>query len=254
MRGVLSVERAIKCSSCGRRSANYARRHSGERLCFICLRRDLIREVKRSFSLIDRKGLGLKIAVPLSPCRLVEGVVLVQLLTEIEKEFSGKVIGVITDEGLLECLADLREYCYDIVFAVLDTGVVKRRGYAEGLYRALGVTVDVIAFPATLDDLLSFFLNNLVYENEVLNLRVYAKYGEVEFIVPMYRILKTDLLAYALASGVLRNLSCLNYFNKPDTLSIFASQLSLEHPELLYRFVYSILKHPRGKRGCSPPA
>lgn len=246
-----------KCSSCGRRPATYFRRHSGEKLCSACLYRDLIREIKKSFSLIEKKGLGLKVAIPIDSGRLVESVVLMRLLSEVEKEFSGEVVGVITEEELLDCVTDLRGYCNDLVFMALDYEEIEENSDVSSALSSLGARFDVVALPATLDDIFVSFLKSLVYDHEIAKPKIYVRLGEVEFIFPMYRILKTDLLAFALTSGILKGLShstCLSLdkSGRPDTLSRLASQLSMKHPELLYRFLYSELsQHPDGSRGLT---
>ncbi|MEM0066296.1 MAG: hypothetical protein QW459_04410 [Sulfolobales archaeon] len=239
--GVLKAGGVIECSSCGRRPAIYFRRHSGERLCSICLHRDLVKEIKRSFSLIGKKGLGLKVAVPIVSCRFIESVVLMKLLNEVEQEFSGEVVGVVTEEELLDSITNVRRYCNDIVFIALGYEDVKKSIDVFKAFSSLGARFDVVALPATLDDILVSFLNSLVYDYEIVKPKVYAKHDGIEFIFPMHRILKTDILAYALASGILRGLSYPTCLNEPDALSRFASQLSMEHPELLYRFLYSEL-------------
>lgn len=238
---VLRARDAIECSSCRRRPAVYFRRHSGERLCSICLYRDLVREIKRSFSLIGKKGLGLKVAVLVYSCRLIESAVLMKLMSEVEQEFGGEVVGIVTEERLLGCVTDLRRYCHDIVFIAVDGEALKEINSVFRVFSSLGARVDVVALPATLDDILVTFLNNLVYGGKIVKPEVYVRHSELELVLPMCRILKTDLLAYALTSGVLKGLSYSNCLSRPDALSRFASQLSIKHPELLYRFLYSAL-------------
>lgn len=232
---------AGECSSCRRHRATYARRQSGEKLCAICLYRDLVREVKRSFSLAGKKGYGLKVGVLVDSRRLIESVVLMKLLGEVEREFGGKVVGIVTDEVLIDCLPGMRRYCENVVIKLLEEELSTEDPDIESLYNALGMKLDVLAYPATLNDLLTFFLKSLAFRYEIRKPKVYARYREVEFIAPMHRILRTDILAYALISRIIDDLNCLDLTTKEDTLDKFSAQLSLEHPELLYRFLYSML-------------
>lgn len=190
---------------------------------------------------MSRRGFGLRVAVLIDPRRLAESLVLARLLEEVEQGFGGEVIGVVTEEGLLECLSDIRKHCCDLVFVVLDKGM-SAKDDVHSIHRAINLRADVVALPATLNDLLDLFLRGLVYRGEIIKPKVHVRYGEVEFLSPMHRILRTDILAYALITGVFRSVGCLDYFNEPDTLGRFVSQLSLEHPELLYRFLYSAIK------------
>lgn len=231
-----------ECSSCRRRRAIYARRQSGEKLCAVCLYRDLVREIKRSFSLVGKKGYGLKVGVLVDSRRLIESVVLVKLLGEVEREFGGKVVGIVTEEVLIDCLPGMRRYCENVVTVLLGEELSSEDPDIESIYDALGMKLDVLMHPATLNDLLTFFLKSLAFRYEIRKPKVHAKYREIEFIAPMRRILRTDVLAYALISGIIDDLNCLDFTIKVDILDKFSAQLSLEHPELLYRFLYSMLK------------
>lgn len=239
--GALGEAVTAECSSCGRRPASYFRRHSGERLCAVCLRRDLVRKIKRSFSLLGKRGFGLRVAVLIDPSRLAESLALTRLLDEIEREFGGVVVCVVAGEEALECLRDVRRHCWDTIFAspcrrVLEEVVRYGRASCD-----VGARVDVVALPGTLDDLLALFLRGLVLEGELVKPSVHAKCCEREFLIPLYAVPRADVVAYALASGTLRNLECPGSPEKPDALSRLASRLSLEHPELLYRFMRSML-------------
>lgn len=177
----------------------------------------------------------------IDPCRLAESVVLARLLNEVEQEFGGEVVGVVAEEGLLECLSSLRRFCIDLAFIIPDKGPTAKNG-ADHFCHALRLRADVVAVPTTLDDMLDHFLRGLAYRGEIAKPRIHSRCDEVELIAPMHRILRVDVLAYALATGVLESVDCPGRPDGPDAIGEFVSRLSLEHPELLYRFLYSILK------------
>ncbi len=238
---MLDAEEVARCSSCGRRPASYFRRHSGERLCAVCLRRDLARKVKSSFSLLSRRGVGLKVAVLVDPARIVESLVLAQLLDEIEQGYGGTVIGIVSSDEEPECAYEVRRCCRDVVFAVLRGSPVEELVLRGRACCDPGVRVDVVALPGTLDDLLTAFLKELVRGGELAKPRVYARCGELELLVPLYSVPRVDVLAYALVSGMLGDLKCPGSAERPGALSRLTSRLSLEHPELLYRFMHSMM-------------
>ncbi|MCX8184414.1 MAG: hypothetical protein RMI56_06015 [Sulfolobales archaeon] len=231
---------ARECSSCRKRLASYFRRHSGERLCGICLHRNLVREVKRSFSKISKKGFRLKIAIPVYSRKIVESIVLMRILSEVEMEFNSEVVGVVLDEELIECSPVLRKHCRDLVFTSLS-GDLFEVSDIERAIANLAIRLDIVALPETLSDLLTQFLKNLVSRYEVMKPRVYSKFSDIEVLIPMYRVLKTDIIAYAHISGILKSLDCFNpAVEKVDILEKLTTQLSLKHSELVYRFLHSV--------------
>ncbi|MCS7099377.1 MAG: hypothetical protein RMH84_01260 [Sulfolobales archaeon] len=231
---------AVLCSSCGRRSASYYRRHSGEKLCAICLYRDLAREIKRSFSLIRKKSFGLKIAVLVYSHRIVESTVLMKILSDIERGFNSEVVCVVLEEELFECYSVFRRYCQDVVFSSLGRDVLEG-GYVQKAIAGLTTRLDVVALPETLNDILTLFLKNLVNKYVIEKPRIYFKSGDVEVVVPMYRVLKTDVTAYAHISGILKSLDCFNTsVGNVEVLEKLAVWLSLKHPELVYRFLRNV--------------
>ncbi len=235
----------IKCSYCERRSANYLRRQSGEKLCVTCLYRDLVKEVKRAFSLAYKRGVGLKVGILVCSCWLVEGFVLSKILNDIERGFQGVTVGLVVEDFLLGCANELRKYVDDVVFLPGESICAERYLNPESFLNLLGIRLDIIAVPLTLNDILATFLRNLLYYNTVLKPWVSARSGDLNVLIPMYRILRSDIYSYALVSGVLEHVgNCPRCEEKIEIVDKLVTSISMEHPELLYRFLRSYLTLP----------
>jgi len=240
-------ERAL-CTRCRRRSATYLRRQSGERLCTTCLYRDLVKEVRRAFSFTSKRGVGLKVGVLVSSCWLVEGFVLSKVLNDVEREFQGVTVGLIVEDRLLECANDLRRYVDEVVFLHWGQAGIKEYLDSGSAPNISGIRLDIVAVPLTLNDILSDFLRNLIYRGTMLRRWISVRGDGFDVLAPMYRILRTDVYSYALTSGMLRRLElCHQIEGKAETVDKLVALLSMEHPELLYRFLHSYLAPPQRK-------
>ena len=171
----------------------------------------------------------------MEPCRLVESVVLVKILCDVEREFYGEVVGVLP-EGLVGCFHHLRRYSSDLVLADVPSGAAK--DYLDPEWEP-PMRLDVVAVPGTLNDMLALFLRRLVYKYEIGVPAPHVRRGALEGLVPMYRVPRGEVLAYALLTGILANLDCHVETAEGDVVDRFVAQLSVEHPELLYRFLSS---------------
>lgn len=232
----------VKCTYCNRRPATYLRRESGEKLCATCLYRDLVKKVRRAFSLVDKRGVGLKVGVLVCSCRLVEGFILSKILNDIEREFQGVTVGLIAEDCLLGCANELRRYVDDVIFLPMESICAKESLNSESFSDLLSIRLDVIAIPLTLNDILAIFLRNLLYYNTVLKPWVSARSRSFNVLIPMYRILVSDIYSYALVSGMFEHIEgCSQCGEKIEIIDKLVALISMKHPELLYRFLRSCL-------------
>jgi len=224
------------CTRCSRRPAVYLRRHSGEKLCLGCLYRSIAKEIKRAFSSVRTTGPGLKVGVLVSENLALESLLLLKLLNDIEKSYSGLALAVVCGEISDSYLAVVRRYSRDVVpcpgLGSVELACVKLPKDLEGL------RLDLLAVPVTLDDLLGCFLRNLVYGYEVRGVHTHIELQHLKVFAPLYRVPRVDLVAYAFLAELLDEVSYGKTVSPPDTIDKLISTISIKHPELLFRFLY----------------
>jgi hypothetical protein len=226
----------VLCTSCSRRQAVYLRRHSGERLCLGCLYRSIVKEIKRAFSTFGRVGPGLRVGVLVPETLALEGALLLKLLSDVEERYSGLAIAVACGDLPEDYLAVVRRYSKDVLPC---HGLGGPEVACVRLPRDLDwLRLDLLAVPVTLDDLLECFLRSLVYEHEVRSVRTYVELQHLKVFTPLYRVPRVDLTAYAFLAGILDEVSCTKVVKPPDAVGRLVSEISIKHPELLFRFLY----------------
>ena len=206
------------CSVCKRRPAVYFRVFSGDRLCLSCLRRQLVRGVKRS---VGRTGVfkpRSKIMVPLS------------------------LIDPLASLGLADIMARLeRDYGSMVVLAVLSDQIRDVRGIEE--LRKLGVKVE--EFNVDIDKYPIHMLDCIRFERGIY-IRIGAMLGVDAIASPLSRTQLALAALDALLSGNPMYWSeSLDYISsKPPVVAAF----SLVEAEAVA--AYAVLSGYRGESLC----
>ncbi|MCE4598777.1 MAG: hypothetical protein F7C81_01085 [Desulfurococcales archaeon] len=95
-------EVTVYCNVCKGKPAVYFRVFSGDKLCLSCLRRQLMRSVKRSIGRTGAFKPRSKIMVPISPRSPMASLGLADIMARLERSYGSKVIVVIIENLLVE--------------------------------------------------------------------------------------------------------------------------------------------------------
>jgi len=93
----LVVGLVVKCSVCGRRDAVYFRVFSGDKLCLPCLRRQLMRSVKRALGSAGVLKPRQRILVLVSPVSPVVSLAHLDLVSRIEAGYGSRIVAIVPD-------------------------------------------------------------------------------------------------------------------------------------------------------------
>ena len=246
MTGSRSSDSAL-CTACGRRRAIYLRRSSGERLCHVCLERSLLKNIKRSFHYVKPPTRAVILYV-IPPCRLVEGVSGLALLSRLELKYGGVIVAalpnIITGKLGRDLLRGAGVIYYDskcLERLRKELGLVTPMSFIYYLSDHLMSTIEplpnAIATPITLTDIVEEFLTNLLTGK---SFRFKNSVKGIPLVHIFKRVLRTDILAFSLAKGIAtfmnHELRC-DIFREVEEL---AAEISLRHSELAYRLPLSI--------------
>jgi len=246
---------SVRCSSCGRREAFYYRRASGEKLCFPCLEKSLMKNIRRSFSeFSSRLSVKPVLNVLILPERVVEGYVLTLLLSKVERRYGGQVAFTVPrsvfkflidsryiEEGLNvityddEILSD--KDCYTVLDSLNDSLKLIQK------IRSEGQEVDAFILPYTLTDLNQALLEYLLIKrgegSNPLNVKVVDKHP---IIYPFKAVPRADVIAYVL--GV-KGYNTLNFIGRPycsrySEVKHVVYDIIAKHAELSYTMLKSL--------------
>ncbi len=241
------------CDVCKRRPAVYLRRDSGEKLCVYCLSRSLVKRIRRGISRSIRLRYGALVAVLALKERIVESLVLAEMVSLIEERYGGHVLVLALDHAVSQVMhAKLARRIPLIYLAVKAEEGMKSfslPGIINSLtprLRSMGFRIDAILTPLTLNDFfeiqLQSLLANATLAGEVSPLPRVV--GQSVIVHPMGNILRQDVYAYAFFKGMLDHLNdalsgirivkdkCIT-----PVLKSISADFSEHHPELMFKFV-----------------
>ncbi len=241
------------CDVCKRRSAVYRRRDSGEKLCVYCLSRSLVKRIRRGISKSVRLRHGALVAVLALKERIVESLVLAEIVSLIEERHGGHVLVLVLDHAVSQVMhARLARRVPLVYLAVKAEEEMKSFSLSKiinsltpGL-QSMGFRIDAILTPLTLSDFfeiqLQSLLANVALAKEVSPLPRVV--GQSVIVHPMGNILRQDVYAYAFFRGMLDDLNgasssihivedkCIT-----PVLKSISADFSEHHPELMFKFV-----------------
>jgi len=242
------------CDVCKRRPAVYRRRDSGERLCAYCLSRSLVKRVRKGISRSVRLRHGALVAVLALKERIVESLVLAEIINLIEERHGGHVLVLVFDHTVSQAMrAKLARRIPLIHLTVKAEEKIKPfslPGIINSLtpwLRNIGFRIDAVLTPLTLSDFFEIQLQSLLADvtltREVSPLPRVV--GQSVIAHPMSNILRQDVYAYAFFKGILDDLNdsaspsiraveegCIN-----PILKNISADFSEHHPELMFKFV-----------------
>ncbi len=242
------------CDVCMRRPAVYRRRDSGEKLCVHCLSKSLVKRIRKGISKSVRLRHGALVAVLALKERIVESLVLTEIVSLIEERHGGHVFILSPDPAVLQVMHTVltREVPSIYLVAKAEEGM-KPFSLPEIInslaprLRSIGFRIDAILTPLTLSDFFETQLQSLL-ANAMLAREVNPSprvVGQSVIVHPMSNILRQDVYAYAFFKGMLDSL------NDDTTTSIHviedkcitpilksvSADFSEHHPELVFKFV-----------------
>lgn len=241
------------CDVCKRRPAVYRRRDSGERLCAHCLSRSLVKRVRKGISRSVRLRHGALVAVLALKERIVETLVLTEIVSLIEERHGGHVLILALDHALPQVMhTRLARKIPSIYLAAKAEEEIKSfslpgiiNSLTSGL-RNIGFRIDAILTPLTLSDFFEIQLQSLL-ANAMLTRDVSPLprvVGQSVIVHPMSNILRQDVYAYAFFKGMLNGLDYASHGihtveDKCITpiLKSISADFSEHHPELMFKFV-----------------
>ncbi len=242
------------CDVCKRRPAVYRRRDSGEKLCAYCLSRSLVKRIRRGVSRSVRLRHGALVAVLALKERIVESLVLTEIVSLIEERHGGHVLILVMDHAVSRImhtrLARRKPLIYLAVKAEEEMKSFSLPGIINSLtpgLRSMGFRIDAILTPLTLSDFfeiqLQSLLANATLAREASPLPRVV--GQSVIVHPMSNILRQDVYAYAFFKGMLDGLNddassgihivedkCIT-----PVLKSISADFSEHHPELMFKFV-----------------
>lgn len=242
------------CDVCMRRPAVYRRRDSGEKLCAYCLSRSLVKRIRRGISRSVRLRHGALVAVLALKERIVESLVLAEIVSLIEERYGGHVLILVLDRAVSQVmhtrLARRIPSIYLAVKAEKEMKSFSLPGIINSLtprLRNIGFRIDAILTPLTLSDFFEIQLRSLL-ANATLTKEVSPLprvVGQSVIVHPMSNILRQDVYAYAFFKGMLDDLNddasssthivedkCIT-----PILKSISADFSEHHPELMFKFV-----------------
>ncbi len=246
------------CDVCMRRPAAYRRRDSGEKLCVHCLSKSLVKRIRKGISKSVRLRHGALVAVLALKERMVESLVLAEIVSLIEERHGGHVLILVPDPAVLQVMhtALTREIPSIYLVAEAKEGM-KPFSLPEIInslaprLRSIGFRIDAILTPLTLSDFfeiqLQSLLANAMLAREVSPLPRVV--GQSVIVHPMSNILRQDVYAYAFFKGMLDGLNndatsgthvvedeCIT-----PILKSVSADFSEHHPELVFKFVETMV-------------
>lgn len=249
------------CDVCKRRPAVYRRRDSGEKLCAYCLSRSLVKRVRRGISRSVRLRHGALVAVLALKERIVESLVLTEIVGLIEERHGGHVLILASEHALPQVMRTrLAQRIPSIYFTVKAKGKTESLSLPEIInsfaprLRSIGFRIDAVLTPLTLSDFFEIQLQSLLM-NATLTREVSPLprvVGQSVIVHPMSNILRQDVYAYAFFKGMLDSLNndisssihivedkCIT-----PILKSISADLSEHHPELMFKFVETATSLP----------
>ena len=259
------------CSSCGRRTPIYFRRHSGVRLCPTCFKEDFVKRVRRTISRYELLRYDDRILVAVSGGK--DSLALLKVLYEIERDFpKSELLAALIDEGIDSYRLDglrisrevastlnmeLHEFSFKDLYGftlseVVESGIaeklklhpcticgVLRRKALITAARRLGATV--IATAHTLEDVAQTYLLNLLRGEK--NMRPIGLRREAESIIPRVAPLRLtpqrEVALYAYLEGIPFQLRSCPYTHESmrDEIRNFLTLYDYRYPGSLYAFL-----------------
>jgi len=253
---MLGTNATLICDICRRRPAIYRRRDSGERLCIHCLSKSLIKRLRKGISRYTRLRHGALIAVLTLKERIVESIVLAEIISIIEERHGGHVLVIVPDNTVFQAFhttVKRRIPFMHILKSSEDTqysNILEVINDLASLVKNLGFRIDAILTPLTLNDFFEIQLQSLFTDPSRVNeVAVLPKImGQSIIVHPMSKILRQDIYTYALLKGILKVLSNYTGLNTciakdrciASILKNISSNFSEHHPELVFKFVETL--------------
>ncbi|MEB3861351.1 MAG: hypothetical protein GSR84_03935 [Desulfurococcales archaeon] len=198
------------CTMCRRRPAVYVRTFSGDKLCQACLRRQLLKQAKRSLGSHGILKPRQRIVVPLSPLAPLPSLALADLASRVEARYGSTIIILINRDALEPgpgTLDKIKELGAEVA--------VESRPLPGGLSppecmraeRALAITAakrlgaDAVAMPYTRDLLTLALLEAMAGQAEMLSEAEESWPGPVPGVAGLSRVESEAAAAYAALQG-----------------------------------------------------
>ena len=247
------------CNVCGRRTAVYRRRDSGEKLCAYCLGRSLVRRIKRGISRSVRLKHKALVAILTLQERIVESLVLTEIVNSVERNYGGHVLVIVVDQTTPRIIRmNFTENVPIIYFhhrgakEITPLGLLRMINSITPGLQNIGFRIDAVLTPLTLNDFFEAQLESLLAKAKLTEYitPLPSIIGQSVIVHPMSNILRQDVYAYAFFRGLFNNYYLREYaLSHNYTLrrncidSVFkdiSADFAEHHPELLFKFVETI--------------
>ena len=235
------------CTACGKRTAVYRRRASGEALCLKCLERALTKALRRGLASLASPGYGTKLAfIPLLSSPIASSGT-AHLLGILAKKYGNKVM-VIGHPDVANLAARLIEDVVkerpEVMYVNISSlepvpgPVSEARAVAEAI-KKWGNVIAVTPITAT-DILLDSLTRLMIYGMEPCECAL-PRYlvGDAVIVSPLSRILLTDMNAYVALRGLplVPSTKIFAGVRGADKIKKLVAELERRSPETVYRFV-----------------
>ncbi|MET1101242.1 MAG: hypothetical protein ABWW69_02010 [Pyrodictiaceae archaeon] len=204
------------CTICGKRKAFYYHRISGNYVCDKCLRRIIIKNIKKAFGLYKLIAeIRPEIVYVIDPCYPLASITGLSLFSLAEKGFTEKISLAVPEEAKLD-IKEIKNYSYLNVDKIYftDYSIVDTLDPAERVRGIKALIVKsrelngadnsriYVALPYTRDHIVFFMLRSMLAPKPHLVPDYMPRHvdssGKTIFIMPFYEVALEDLAAYSI--------------------------------------------------------